>query len=200
MSVNRLMLAALLCAAAVLAGCQGTRARLKAPARVPSFVPTYRNDSLRTTMQTRPTALTLSTCAETATVTEDAPFGPRDGGTVPVRELVEREFKKIVSANFRVCLPDETPQLLLDVRTNEVRIERHDDRSDCTMHFTVRLLTVVGGKSRQRFSRDYVSRTSAQPDGTATVPLCLYEAVQRTAADFVADLAAANAKSSSRHD
>ena len=191
MSVRRCIATVLIGAAVV--GCQSPKGRLNEPARLPSAVRSYRSAELKSLFCDLPTALDVSGCVESVPLVQEGLWGASAAGTTPVRPLIEREFKKVLAANARTVFPDETPRLVLAVSTRSVSIRWKGNAVTCSLGLSVSVFACARGRMKRDFSRDYELRAeSPQKDGV--VPVCLYEAIQKTARRFVDDMtAAANA-------
>ena len=191
MSVRRSIATVLIGAAVV--GCQSSRERLNEPTRLPSAVRSYRSAELKSRVCDLPTAWDVSGCVESVPLVLEGLLGDSTAGMTPVRPLIEREFKKVLAANARTVFPDETPRLVLAVTTRTVSIRQKGNVAVCSLSLSVSVFACARGRMKRDFSRDYECRAeSPQKDGL--VPVCLYEAIQKTARRFVDDMTvAANA-------
>ena len=188
MSVRRCIATVLIGAAVV--GCQSPRGRLNEPTRLPSAVRSYRSAELKSLFCDLPTALDVSGCVESVPLVQNGLWSDSIAGTTPVRPLIEREFKKVLAANSRTVFPDETPRLVLSVNTRTVSIRQEGNAAVCSLNLSVSVFACAKGRMKRDFSRDYEFRAES-PLKDGLVPVCLYEAIQKTARRFVDDMTAA---------
>lgn len=191
MPVRRCIASVLIGTAVV--GCLSSRRLLNEPTRLPSAVQSYCSAELKSLLCDLPTVLDVSGCVESAPLVQEMLWGDSTAGMTPVRSLIEREFKKVLAANARTVFPDETPRLVFAVNTRSVSIRWKGNVATCSLRLSVSVFVCAQGRMKRDFSRDYeFEAESSQKDDL--VPICLYEAIQKTARRFVDDMtAAANA-------
>lgn len=171
-----------------LAGCS-TPDVLREPEKIPATVASYENARLRAHAGNVPVVLDLSECVEQAAMSSSGFSGcPSIAGRFPVRALVQREFSKVISANFRTTLPDEHPKLVFEVRSECVRVTRSWSKVRCHMSFLVRIVDPVSADRRPYFSRKYEIVSEGMQKDKEEVPDCIYEEVQTLARRFLEDI------------
>ena len=175
-------------AALALSGCS-TPDVLREPEKIPSLVASYEVPGLRSHVGDVPVILDLSECVEMAALSSTG-FSGRSSiaGRFPVRELVRREFNKVISGNFRTTLPDEHPKLVLEVRSERVQVSRSWSKVKCQMTFSVRIVDPVSTDRKPYFSRKYEMASEGMQKNKEEVPVCVYEEVQNLAKRFLADI------------
>ena len=171
-----------------LAGCS-TPDVLREPQDIPALVSSYEIPGLHEKTGDVPVILDLSECVEMAAVSSTG-FSGRSSiaGRFPVRDLVQREFSKVVSANFRTTLPDEHPMLVLEVRSERVQVSRSWSKVHCQMTFSVRIVDPVSTDRKPYFSRKYDMVADEMQRKKEEVPMCVYEEIQKFAKRFLEDI------------
>ena len=176
---------------AVLLGFVGcsTPALLREPENIPSLVTSYEVPGLRARAGNVPVILDLSECVEMAAVSSIG-FSGRSSiaGYFPVRELVKREFNKVIAGNFRTTLPDEHPKLILEVRSESLQVSRSWSKVKCSMTFAVRIVDPVSADRKPYFAQKYVMSSEEMQKDKGVVPVCVYEEVQKFAKRFLEDI------------
>lgn len=181
-------LSAFACAALVLSGCS-TPDVLREPKDIPALVETYEIPGLRKSTGDVPVILDLSQCVEMASMSSMGFSGkPSIAGRFPVRELVLREFKKVVAGNFRMALSDEHPKLIIEVRSDRLLVTRSWSKVKCRMAFSVRIIDPVDAGRKPYFSRHYELTADGMHRNKEEVPLCVYEEIQNFARKFLEDI------------
>lgn len=174
--------------ALALAGCS-TPDVLREPENIPSLVSSYEIPGLRAHTGDVPVILDLSECVEMAAVSSTG-FSGRSSiaGRFPVRELVRREFNKVVAGNFRTTLPDEHPKLVVEVCSESVQVSRSWSKVRCHMTFSVRIVDPVSADRKPYFARKYEMMAEEMQKNKEEVPVCVYEEIQNFAKRFLEDI------------
>ena len=174
--------------AAVLAGCS-TPEYLRQPERIPMFVMSYENAALQRAKNV-PCALNLINCVGEASLAKVKMSGRRvQESKFPMRDIVGAEFGALLKANFRPVVGSEQPRMEMKVETHRTILERDGDDVIFDLSLSVKLLN-PRHTDKPYFSKTYSARTEAVRQDDVYVPICVYEAVQRVAADFIRDVAA----------
>lgn len=172
---------------AFLAGC-ATVGQLEEPKSVPPLVESYRIAGLEKRTGDVGTMLDLDACAEFAVLSSTGMSGvPSVAGHFPVRKIVEREFKKVVVANFRTVLPDEEPKLEMCILSNRLAVKRSWSRVTAEMDFEVQLVD-PGRERRPYFRKTYHLTADCEQRVKTQVPLCVYSCIQHLARRFLEDV------------
>lgn len=181
-------LSALVCAVLALSGCS-TPDILREPDDIPALVESYEIPGLRKSTGDVPVILDLSPCVETAAMSSMGFSGKSSiAGRFPVRELVLREFKKVVAGNFRMALSDEHPKLVFEVRSEQVLVTRSWSKVRCRMVFQVRILDPIDAGRKPYFAKRYELTADGMHRNKEEVPLCVYEEIQNLARKFLEDI------------
>lgn len=186
-SVNLQSVAAVALALA-LTGCS-TIGMLAEPDKVPALVPSYEIAGLSECAGNVPVLLDLSECVESAALSSTG-FSGRPGiaGFFPIRKLVQREFNKVISVNFRTTLPDEHPKLVFEVRSERIQVSRSWSKVKSHMAFSVRIVDPVSVDRKPYFTRKYELDSEEMQKNKEEVPLCVYKDVQTLAKRFLDDI------------
>ena len=186
LSVTRFVAVAAL--ALALAGCS-TPDVLREPEKIPSLVSSYEVQGLRAHTHDVPVILDLSECVEMAALSSSGFSGrPSIAGRFPVRELVKREFNKVIAVNFRTTFPNEHPKLVLEVRSESVQVSRSWSKVKCHMTFSVRIVDPVLTDRKPYFSRRYEMSAEGMQKNKDEVPVCVYSEIQNLAKRFLEDI------------
>lgn len=173
--------------AAILCGCS-TPDVLVQPQRIPVFIESYNVSSM--SAHNIPCSLNLLNCAPEATLSKVSMSGSRSPESkFPLRDIVEGEFSAFINANLKMIRNAEQPKVEVKIETQKAILERDGDDLSFNFALAVRLLN-PHHEDKPFFSKIYSERTYCRREDAETVPNCVYEAVQRVVADFVADLAA----------
>lgn len=185
-------LPAVRCATVLLvlaAGGCSTAFQLKEPDNIPALVESYEIPGLRKYVSDVPVVLDLSACVEKAALSSSSFSGSSSiAGCFPVRELVQREFKKVIVSNFRPVLPGEQPKLVLEVRSDRVQVSRSWSKVKSRMTFSVRIVDPVSTDVKPYFSRQYEVGADVMQKDKGEVPVCVYEDIQNLAKSFLEDI------------
>ena len=173
---------------ALLSGCS-TPDVLREPGDIPSLVRSYEIPGLRECTGNVPVILDLSECVDYAVMSSDG-FSGRSSivGRFPVRELVQREFNKVVSGNFRMALPDEHPKLVLEVDSERIVVKRSWSKVKCDMIFSVKIVDPVQADKKPYFFKKYQVRSVGVHKKRDEVPICVYSEIQNFARLFLEDI------------
>ena len=172
----------------VLAGCS-TPDVLVEPNDIPSLVKSYEIPGLREYTGNVPVILDLTECVEGAVLSSVGFSGKSSiAGRFPVRELVQREFNKVVSGNFRMALPDEHPKLVIVVASEQIMVERSWSKLKCDMVFSVKIVDPVNAGLKPYLYKKYPLGVKGEHRNKEEVPICVYETVQNFARKFLEDI------------
>lgn len=175
-------------AAVFLQGCS-TPDVLREPEDIPSLVPSYEIPGLRAHTGNVPVILDLSECVEHAVMSSDGFSGKSSiAGRFPVRELVLREFNKVVAGNFRMALPDEHPRLVLEIDSERIIVKRSWSKLKCEMVFSVKITDPVNADKKPYFYKRYRLGSNGVHRNKEEVPVCVYEEIQNFARKFLEDI------------
>lgn len=171
----------------LLLGCSSLQ-ELREPANVPTVVGSYRIAALSEKTGDVPVALSLDECVEEAVlVSHGLTGGTSVVGTFPVRSIIEREFQKVIAANFRVVLPTEQPKLELRIESRQISVSRSWSKVACEMEFHVEILDPELNR-RPYFVKNYQVSSTAIVKIKDEVPVCVYSCIQHFANDFMQDV------------
>ena len=172
---------------AVICGCS-TPGQLKEPAEIPQLVQTYKIDGLGSKTGDVPVALDLEDCVERAVmVSKGMTGGSSVAGNFPVRGIVEREFQKVIVANFRTVMPDEQPKMTLHISSNSIRVMRSWSKVNCEMEFDIELVDPATNR-KPYFRKRYHKTSEAITKHKDEIPACIYSCLQHVAEDFIRDV------------
>lgn len=174
--------------AVVLAGCS-TPDALVEPNNIPSLVKTYEIPGLKERTGNVPVILDLTECVESAVLSSVGFSGKSSiAGRFPVRELVQREFNKVVAGNFRMALPDEHPKLVIIVASEQIMVERSWSKLKCDMVFSVKIVDPEDAGRKPYLYKKYPLSAKGEHRKKDEVPVCVYETVQNFARKFLEDI------------
>ena len=108
-----------------LAGGCASVGELTEPTDIPALVTSYRIAGLEERTGDVATVLDLDDCTEYAILLSVGLSGVSSvAGHFPVRQLVAREFQKVVVGNFRTVMPEEEPRLEVRVISDRMSVQR----------------------------------------------------------------------------
>ena len=172
---------------AALCGCS-TPGQLKEPAEIPQLVETYKIDGLGNKTGDVPVAIDLEDCVEWAVMVSKGMIGGYSvAGSFPVRSIVEREFQKVIVANFRTVMPDEQPKMALHISSNAIRVMRSWSKVYCEMELVVELVDPTSNR-KPYFRKRYNKTSESISKHKEEVPACIYSCLQHVAEDFIRDV------------
>lgn len=156
------------------------------PDEIPRSVSTYRDESLREIAKDIAVNLDFNDCVEAALLVSKGVFGGSDiEAELPVRQIVAREFGRMVTDNFHETAMDEQCDLKIKISTMRILITRKMNKVDADVSINVKL--VHPDETRAPiFRKTYRSKTFC-PSCEGVVPSCFYQAVQQVVADVVTD-------------
>ena len=186
---RNLMTAGLPVAAAVLMSGCSTPDVLREPADIPALVSSYEILSLREHTGNVPVLLDLSECVEFAAMSSDGFSGKSSiAGRFPVRELVQREFNKVIAGNFRMAWPDEHPKLSFEIDSERIVVKRSWSKVKCDMIFSVKITDPVNVDKKPYFFKKYRVQSTGVHKNKSEVPVCVYAEIQNFARMFLEDV------------
>lgn len=172
---------------AIAGGCASV-GELMEPKDIPSLVKSYRIEGLEESTGDVATTLDLDECAEYAILSSVGLSGvPSVSGHFPFRELVAREFQKVVVGNFRTVMPEEEPKLEVRIATDRLSIRRSWSRVKAEMVFDVQLVDPEHSR-RPYFRKDYYLSAESVQRRKDEVPACVYSCIQNLARNFLEDV------------
>jgi len=186
LSLTRLSGALIACC--TLAGCGETVRHLKEPDSVPVFVSSYIGPELHARAGDVSCTVNLVNCPEFAQVTVSTFSGTTEvGPTFPARTILAGEFAAVAQANFRTQFSGNQSQIEIGFTPQTMRFMRKGDTLTFQLSLQLRL-QAPHGDGRPLFEKRYDCETHGVVYDERTVSPCVYEAVQRVAAEFVKDL------------
>ena len=172
----------------VLAGGCASVGELAEPKDIPALVTSYRIAGLEARTGDVATMLDLDECTEFAILSSVGLSGvPSVAGHFPVRQLVAREFQKVVVGNFRTVMPAEEPKLEVRVVSDRLSVCRNWSRVKAEMSFEVQLVDPEHNR-RPYFRRNYHLNAESVQREKGEVPLCVYSCIQKLARSFLEDV------------
>ena len=170
------------------AGCSSIK-MLEEPDPVPRYVESYGAAEFAGKTDQLAIELDLNDCVEHAMLVEKSVFGSSSiEAHFPVRELFEREFRRLVADNFHLAGAGEATDLFFKVKTMRVLLTEHFSKVTCDL--TVNIQVVHPDENRRPvFRKTYRSQAQGRFEDDDEVPGCAYQAVQNIANEFVADIA-----------
>jgi hypothetical protein len=172
---------------AFVGGC-ATVGDLVEPKDIPSIVKSYRIEALEARTGDVATMLDLDECTESAVLMSVGLSGvPSVAGHFPVRQLVAREFQKVVVGNFRTVMPEEEPKLEVRIVSDRLSVKRNWSRVTAEMVFEVQLVDPEHSR-RPYFRKNYRLSAESVQRRKEEVPLCVYSCIQNLARDFLEDV------------
>ena len=179
---------AVVSALVLLAGCS-TPDILREPKDIPALVNSYEIPGLRAHTGNVPVILDLAECVDYAVMSSDG-FSGRSSiaGRFPVRELVHREFNKVIAGNFRMALPDEHPRLVFEIDSERIIVKRSWSKIKCDMVFSVKLVDPVSTDKKPYFHKKYRMQSTGVHKNKEEVPVCVYAEIQNFARMFLEDI------------
>lgn len=176
------------CFGVLLSGCS-TPDILREPDNIPALVSSYEIPGLREHTGNVPVILDLSDCVDYAVMSSDGFSGKSSiAGRFPVRELVQREFNKVIAGNFRMALPDEHPKLVVEIDSERVIVKRSWSKIRCDMVFSVKISDPVHTDRKPYFYKKYNVKSSGVHKNKDEVPVCVYSEIQNFARMFLEDV------------
>lgn len=171
-----------------LAGGCSTVGGLSEPKDIPSLVKSYRIAGLEERTGDVATMLDLDECAEYAILSSVGLSGvPSVAGHFPVRQLVAREFQKVIAGNFRTVMPEEEPKLELRIVSDRLAVKRSWSRVTSEMAFEIQLVDPEHIR-RPYFRKDYRLSAESIQRRKGEVPICVYSCIQNLAREFLEDV------------
>ena len=171
-----------------LAGGCASVGELTEPKSIPAIVTSYRIKGLEARTGDVPTMLDLDECTESAILSSIGISGvPSVAGYFPVRQLVAREFQKVIVGNFRTVLPEEEPKLEVKIVSDRLSVTRNWSRVKAEMSFEVQLVDPERSR-RPYFRKNYRLNAESVQRRKEEVPLCVYSCVQNLARSFLEDV------------
>ena len=167
-------------------GCTTTRHE---PEKITRFVRSYVNDDVCGKLRTLPVRLNLKDCVDKCVMTKTSMVGTSTDWPMPFKKPVEREFKEMISSNF--CIANSNRLAKVELKVEPLWIDLNRDfwgTVFCNLTFSTKLLDPVDGSKRPFFEHTYQNSTRCA-DVEKIVPVCLYEAIQRTTRNMVDDIA-----------
>jgi len=179
-----------LCVIGILAlagGCASV-GELVEPKDIPALVTSYRIAGLGARTGDVATMLDVDECTEYAILSSVGLSGvPSVAGHFPVRQLVAREFQKVVVGNFRTVMPEEEPKLEVRITSNRMSVSRSWSRVKASMSFEVQLVDPEHNR-RPYFRKTYQLSSESIQRRKDEVPICVYSCIQNLARNFLEDI------------
>ena len=161
---------------------------LTEPKDIPALVTSYRIAGLEARTGDVATMLDVDECTEYAILSSVGLSGvPSVAGHFPVRQLVAREFQKVVVGNFRTVMPEEEPKLEVRVVSDRLSVTRSWSRVKAEMAFEVQLVDPEHNR-RPYFRKNYSLSAESVQRQKDEVPLCVYSCIQNLARSFLEDV------------
>ena len=171
-----------------LAGGCASVGELTEPKDIPALVTSYRIAGLEARTGDVATMLDLDSCTESAVLMSVGLSGvPSVAGHFPVRQLVAREFQKVVVGNFRTVMPEEEPKLEMRVVSDRLSVRRSWSHVKAEMAFEVQLVDPEHNR-RPYFRKNYCLSAESVQRRKDEVPLCVYSCIQKLARSFLEDV------------
>ena len=172
---------------ALVGGCASV-GELTEPKDIPALVTSYRIAGLEARTGDVATMLDLDSCTESAVLMSVGLSGvPSVAGHFPVRQLVAREFQKVVVGNFRTVMPEEEPKLEVRIVSDRLSVKRTWSRVTAEMVFEVQLVDPEHSR-RPYFRKNYRLSAESVQRRKEEVPLCVYSCIQNLARSFLEDV------------
>ena len=172
----------------VLAGGCASVGELAEPKDIPALVTSYRIAGLGARTGDVATMLDVDECTEYAILSSVGISGvPSVAGHFPVRQLVAREFQKVVVGNFRTVMPEEEPKLEIRIVSNRMSVVRSWSRVTAEMSFEVQLVDPEHSR-RPYFRKVYRLSSESIQHRKDEVPVCVYSCIQNLARSFLEDI------------
>lgn len=112
------------------------------------------------------------------------------GGRFNVKDIVEKEFLRVVDENFRRPINDEPAAVLLKITPRKLVVEKEWSKASCDIAFEISLIDPQQELMRPYHSNVYETRMcGAHQAGSRSVPLAVYRSVQNIAASFIHEFA-----------
>lgn len=129
----------------------------------------------------------FSDCAQGAMLVSKSVFG---GSSVeaayPVRQLIEREFLRASSDNFKVSTNNVPADFVVHVATMQMVLVRSQYTYSSTLSLSVKVFA-SGGSDRPIFKKTYKTKAFGSSNDDE-IPQCLYEALQNIVLEFISDI------------
>lgn len=171
-----------------LAGGCASIGELTEPKDIPALVKSYRIAGLEERTGDVATILDLDDCTESAILLSVGLSGVSSvAGHFPVRQLVAREFQKVVVGNFRTVMPEEEPRLEVRVVSDRMSVKRSWSRVKAEMVFEVQLVDPAHNR-RPYFRKNYRLSAESVQRRKDEVPVCVYSCIQNLARSFLEDV------------
>ena len=172
----------------LLAGGCASVGELEEPKDIPALVTSYRIAGLGERTGDVATMLDVDECTEYAVLSSVGISGvPSVAGHFPVRQLVAREFQKVVVGNFRTVMPEEEPKLEIRIVSNRMSVTRNWSRVKADMAFEVQLVDPEHSR-RFYFRKVYRLNSESVQRRKDEVPVCVYSCIQNLARSFLEDI------------
>lgn len=177
---------ALAALASILAGCSTPEP--VPPKVIPVIVKDYRVPGLKDRCRDVTAKLDLSECAERAVLSSRGISGTVNVvGSFPIREIVQKEFARVIACNFRTTMDDELPKLEIRIKSEAILVERNFKTVKSVMHFEV-VLANASSAEKPYFVKTYkIEETCIQKD-KRIIPVCVYTSVQMLVEQFIKDV------------
>lgn len=171
-----------------LAGGCASVGELVEPKDIPALVTSYRIAGLGARTGDVATMLDVDECTEFAILSSVGISSvPSVAGHFPVRQLVAREFQKVVVGNFRTVMPEEEPKLEVRIVSNRISVIRNWSRVKAEMDFEVQLVDPEHNR-RPYFRKVYRLNSESIQRRKDEVPVCVYSCIQNLARSFLEDI------------
>lgn len=160
---------------------------LTEPNQIPLSVASYKAHELEGKSENVSIAIDVTDCVEAAMLVSKGVFGGTSvEAAYPVRNAIEREFKRVIADNF--CEPSDGQEDLV-LRLSTMRVLLTQTHSTCTsdLSLSVRLMNPAEGNA-PLFRKTYRGKASGRMNDDEEIPNCFYEAIQSIAEEFVTDI------------
>ena len=172
---------------ALVGGCASI-GELTEPKDIPALVTSYRIAGLEERTGDVATMLDLDECTEYAILSSVGLSGVSSvAGHFPVRQLVAREFQKVVVGNFRTVMPEEEPKLEVRIVSDRMSVRRSWSRVKAEMDFEVQLVDPEHNR-RPYFRKKYRLSAESVQRRKDEVPACVYSCIQNLARSVLEDV------------
>ena len=170
----------------VFSGCS-TPEYLFQPQQIPLYVKSYSVPSLSSLRKVE-FSINVLNCVNEVTLTSLSFSGQRKPESLmSLREVVLSEFDSAIDANFKRLVGKSQPDVELKIETHRALLERDGDDMEFDIALSIHLLN-PSHMDKPYFSKRYAIRTRCERLNKEYVPPCVYEAVQKIAAEFLSDL------------
>lgn len=172
----------------IMSGCSSMPV-LKEPDPIPICISSYKDSELEKYSNVV-FDFDFSDCAQGAMLVSKSVFGGTSiDAAYPVRELVEREFLRASSDNFKVPDNNTPADVLVNIATMRMVLVRSQYTYTSDLSLAVKVFaSELRGSDRPVFKKTYKAKAFGSSNDDE-IPQCFYEALQTIVSEFVEDIA-----------